>query len=112
MNEKVDMNVQQYFTNVDQLLNDDKKYVKNAERVDSISEVSQNIDTQFNCYEVKYQLQMNNNFTFKNKDEIQKVLENHLGSLFALLDGGSITIPIESMHNDELIIKVRYAAKN
>jgi hypothetical protein len=110
MDEKVHQEAQEYFSDVGRLLNDDRKYVKEAERIGSMKKVEQDMNTEFRCYEIKYRIQTRDNFDFNNRDHIKKVFENHFGSWFALLDGGSSTIPVESVKDNEFIIKVRYVS--
>lgn len=96
-----------YYKQVGSLLNDDRKYVDKMERKGELEPVETDVDK--HVYEMEYRLYFKPQ-VFEDRSEryVQKVLQNHFGSWFALLDGGSRNISVESFDEEKCIVKIRH----
>lgn len=111
MNKQSYENAMSYYKEVGSLLNDDRKYVDKIERKGELEQIE--TDVQKYVYEMEYKLYFKPR-VFEDESEryIQEVLRNHFGSWFALLDGGSRNITVESANEEESIVKIRYITDN
>lgn len=111
MNKQLYENAMSYYKEVGSLLNDDRKYVDKIEKKGELEQIE--TDVQKYVYEMEYKLYFKPRvFEDKSERHIQKVLRNHFGSWFALLEGGSRNITVESSNGEESIVKIRYVADN
>ena len=113
MNKKAYQNSQDYFKEVFEKLNKDRKYVSEARKVHGLEKVESDINTEMYVYEITCKIDLvNDNIRDMSKIEIERRFKNHFGDWFAMLEGGSRNIKVNSVEDNQCRVKIRYISEN